>query len=618
MSAVDHQRAEDEMRGDGPAATAEGAAAADDAAQRAARADARLAVRRERLRWAPAVLALLAGSLALRVWGAKHGLPYAYNADENAHFVPKAIGLFGHGWNPHYFVNPPAYTYLLHVLFAGWFGGRAGVSESFARDPTEVFYVARLAAALCGTLAVWLLYLAGTRLFRDRRVGFLAAGLLGVGFLPVFYSHLALNDVPTLAPICLALYGTAGVVRDGRLRDYVVAGLGLGLACAMKYTGGIALLPLLAAAAGAFFVSGRGRAGRSRASAARGIVIAGLVALVAFVAANPYAVLDFTAFSDGLNHQTTVADDALGKLGLTEDNGLAYYLWTLTWGLGWIPAVAAAVGVVLTARDNWRIAAVLVPAPVLFLLFMGTQERFFGRWLMPVFPMICLLAAYAVLRVAMAIGQRRPVLAPTMLVLAAALLCGQGVIASLHIGQVLSRDDTRNMARAWFVAHVPPKTKVVVEPVVPDGWAQDIGHPSPLTNNGNRWVKFPTSRSNIANDGSEIPGPGRIVNIEDYERTLYPGLVDRYEEQGYCWVVVGSTQRGRAEVEPAAVPRALAYYKELEKRADTAYVASPYRDGAGPVDFNFDWSFDFYPLAYHRPGPTIWIYHLRGGRCASA
>src|SRR4051812_10107545 len=608
MSAVDQRPpAEDEMDApdDTPVAT--------DDAERVARAERRRAARRTRLRWAPAVIALLAASAALRVWGAKHGLPYAYNADENAHFVPKAIGLFGHGWNPHYFVNPPAYTYLLHLVFAGWFGGRAGVSESFARDPTEVFYVARLVAGLCGTLAVWLLYLAGTRLFADRRVGFLAAGLLGVAFLPVFYSHLALNDVPTLAPICLSLYGTAGIVRQGRLVDFVVAGVGLGLACATKYTGGVALLPLLGAAGG-WLVA---RRGLRWPAILGGLVVAGLCALAAFVITNPYALLDYASFSDGLNHQTTVADDALGKLGLTEDNGLAYYLWTLTWGLGWIPAVAAAVGVVLTARDNWRIAAVLVPAPVLFLLFMGTQERFFGRWLMPVFPMLCLLAAYALARAAVAVGRRRPVLAPTMLVLAAALLCGQGVVSALHIGQVLSRDDTRNMARAWFVAHVPPKTKVVVEPVVPDGWAQDIGRPSPLTSNGNRWVKFPTSRSNIANDGSEVAGPGRIVNIEDYERTLYPGLVARYEQQGYCWVVVGSTQRGRAEVEPDAVPRALAYYKELERRADAAYVASPYRDGAKSVDFNFDWSFDFYPLAYHRPGPTMTIYHLRGGRCAS-
>jgi hypothetical protein len=609
MSAVDEQREQEilEPRDDAPVV-------ADDA-QRAARAERRAARRRERLRWAPAVLVLLAGSLALRVWGAKQGLPYAYNADENAHFVPKAIGLFGHGWNPHYFVNPPAYTYLLHVLFAGWYGGRAGVSEQFARDPTEVFLLARLAAGVCGTLAVWLLYLAGTRLFADRRVGFLAAGLLGVGFLPVFYSHLALNDVPTLAPICLALYGTAGIVREGRLRDYVVAGAGLGLACAFKYTGGIALLPLLGAAAGTFFLRGRPNA---KATAARGLVVAAAVALAAFLAANPYALLDFSAFRDGLNHQTTVADDALGKLGLTEDNGLAYYLWTLTWGLGWVPAVAAAAGVVLVAKDSRRIAAVLVPAPVLFLLFMGTQERFFGRWLMPIFPIVCLLAAYAVLRAALWLGRRRPVLQPTLIVLAALALCGQGLVASLHIGQVLSRDDTRNMARAWFVAHVPPKTKVVVEPVVPDGWAQDIGHPSPLTNNGNRWVKYPTSRSNIANDGSQLPPPGRVVNIEDYERTLYPGLVDLYEKAGYCWVVVGSTQRGRAEVEPGSVPQALAYYRELERRADLAYKASPYRAGADPVDFNFDWSFDFYPLAYHRPGPTMWIYHLRGGRCATS
>jgi hypothetical protein len=592
-----------------PIATADDAAVGQDAAGRAVRK----AARREKLRWAPWVALLLVGSFVLRVWGAKQGLPYAYNADENAHFVPKAIGLFGHGWNPHYFVNPPAYTYLLHIVFGVWFGGRQGVSETFASNPTEVFFVGRVVAASCGTVAVWLLYLAGAKLFADRRVGFLAAGLLGVGFLPVFYSHLALNDVPTLAPICLALYGTAGIVRQGRLVDFLLAGAGLGLACATKYTGGIALLPILGAAGG--WLAGRRRLKRS--TVIGGLVLCAVCAAAAFLIANPYALLDYAAFSDGLHHQTTVADDALGKLGLTEHNGLAYYLWTITWGLGWIPGVAAAVGVVMVARDNWRIAAVLVPAPLLFLLFMGTQARFFGRWLMPVFPMMCLLAAYALLCVAAAIGRRRPALAPTMLVLAAALLCGQGLIASLHIGQVLSRDDTRNMARAWFVAHVPPKTKIVVEPVVPDGWAQDIGHPSPLTSNGNRWVKFPTSRSNIANDGSVIPGPGRIVNIEDYERTLYPGLIDRYVQEGYCWVVVGSTQRGRAEVEPKVVPRAVAYYTALERRADTAYVATPYRHGARDVAFNFDWSFDFYPLAYHRPGPTMWIYHLRGGRCAT-
>lgn len=562
-------------------------------------------------RWALGVGFLLLVSLVVRVWGAKHGLPYAYNADENAHFVPKAIGLFGHsGFNPHYFVNPPAYTYLLHAVFAVWFGGRGGVSASFAADPTDVFLVARVTAAVCGTVAIWLLYLAGARLFDDRRVGLLAAGTLGVAFLPVFYSHLALNDVPTLAPMCLALYGIAGVLRFGRRRDYVVAGIGLGLACATKYTAGIVLLPLLAAAAARVV-----RREDRPLAVVGGLVLAAVVTVVAFLVANPYALLDYSAFRADLHHQTSTADDALGKLGLTEDNGIAYYLWTLTWGLGWVPAVAAAAGVVLTALRRPAIAAVLVPAPVLFLLFMGTQERFFGRWLMPIFPLLCLLAAYAIFSAARAGGRRWPALAPTLVVAAAVVLWGQGIVYSLHIGQVLSRADTRNVTREWFVEHVPPRTKVVVEPVVPDGWAQDVGNPSPLSANGNRWVKYPTSRSNIANDGSEIPGKGRIVNIEDYERTLYPGLIDKYVAAGFCWVVVGSTQRGRAEVEPDSVPRALEYYKALERRSVTAFKITPYRKGADPVKFNFDWSFDFYPLAYYRPGPTMWVYHLQGGRC---
>jgi hypothetical protein len=106
------------------------------------------------------------------------------------------------------------------------------------------------------------------------------------------------------------------------------------------------------------------------------------------------------------------------------------------------------------------------------------------------------------------------------------------------------------------------------------------------------------------------------VNIEDFERTLVPSLVDRYEKEGWCYVVSGSTQRGRAEAEPGAVPRATAYYRELERRSDLVFRGSPYRRGQGPVKFNFDWSFDFYPLAYARPGPDMRIYRLKGGACS--
>ena len=72
----------------------------------------------------PALALLLIVSLLLRLWGIKQGLPYSYNSDEATHFVPRAVAFFTHDFNPHYFLNPPAYSYLLHIVFELWFGSR--------------------------------------------------------------------------------------------------------------------------------------------------------------------------------------------------------------------------------------------------------------------------------------------------------------------------------------------------------------------------------------------------------------------------------------------------------------------------------------------------------------
>jgi Dolichyl-phosphate-mannose-protein mannosyltransferase len=571
-------------------------------------------------RWAwPALAGVLVAAISLRLWGVAQGLPYVYNLDESDHFVPHAVAMFGHGLNPHYFANPPALTYLLHLAFALWFGGAAGVRHAYALHPQDVYVLARVATALLGTAAVWLLYLVGSRLF-DRAVGLLAAAIEAVAFLPVFYAHLALNDVPTLAPLTLSLLGTAGVLRRGRALDYAIAGVGLGLACATKYTAGIVLLPLLAAIVVRYLERDRDRtpgAGPAAASPAlAGIAIAGAAALAAFLIANPYSLLDYHAFHSGLVHQSTVAGEAQGKLGAPKGGGLPYYLWSLTWGLGWVPALAALGGAVTVWRRDRRLGWVLVPAPVLFLLFMGAQGRYFGRWVLPIFPFLCVLGAFFALELARSLAARRPRIRTAAIALAALGLCVQGVVYSVHSSLVLSRDDTRNVTRAWMLGNVPAGSRVVVEPVIPNAWVTDVGQASP-GGAGPRWVKYASLRA-VLNPASGTPEPeGRKVRAEDYERTLSPALISYYERHGFCWVVSGSTQSGRAFADPGAVPQAIAYYTALERQARVAYRASPYGAGQGPVSFGFDWSFDYYPLAYARPGPAMTVYQLQGGRCAA-
>jgi hypothetical protein len=542
--------------------------------------------------WPLAVAALVVGAVALRLWGVRHGLPYVFNADENAHFVPRAIGMFGHSLNPEYFINPPAYTYLLHAAFWVRWGGRDAVGEAFAADPSTAFTIARVLAGVLGAAAAGFLVWAGARLF-DRRVGLIAGTLLAVAFLPVHYGHLALNDVPALAPLCLSLVGVAGVYRTGRLREYALAGAGLGVACATKYTAGIVLLCLVAAAVvGSDPLSHPHSRGLTLLG---GLAVAAVFAVAGFLVANPYALVDLDTFRDGLQMQSETATDGGGKLGLG-DNGLLYYLGTTTWGLGWIPALAAAGGAIGLSIRRPRLGLILVPAPVVFLLFMGFQDRFFARWLLPIYPILCLLAAWAVVALA---GRRRWAVA-----VGAVALCAQGLVFSVHNDLVLSRPDTRELARAWMVDHIPAGTNIVVEPIAPNQWAFDPSGPSRATGSGARWNKWATSRFH-----------GKPVKLEDYERTLSPGLVERYERGDHCWVLTGSTQYGRAFKEPGEVPRAIAYYDELRGRGEEVYRVSPLSGGEPVRDFSFDFSFNAYPLDYDRPGPEIVIYRLHGGDC---
>jgi Dolichyl-phosphate-mannose-protein mannosyltransferase len=565
--------------------------------------------------YAPALGLLLVVALALRLWGIKQGLPYSYNSDEATHFVPRAVGFFGHNLNPNYFLNPPGYSYLLYIVFELWFGSADAVARAYTTDPTAVFVVARVVAAVLGTLSVWLTYVFAARLF-GRGAGLVAAAISAFAFLPVFYSHLALNDVPTLAPVALSLVGPAGVLRHGRTRDYALAGLGVGLAAATKYTGGITLLCLLAA----FVCDAAGE------NAVRGAVwrmgLAFLIAVAAFVVANPYSVLDFHAFTSGLTQQASDAGGAepvkLGEAG----SGIGYYLWTFTWGLGWGPALAAVAGAaLLLLRRRWAMALVLLPAPIVFIVFMGDQQRFFGRWLMPIFPIVATLAAYVTVELIrrLARGPRwRRIPAPLSAAVAALLLLSQSVASDVHNDLVLARPDTRNLTRAWMVANVPPGSKVVIEPVVPDNWIDDVGGSLAWTSSGARWYPFDTSETDLGTNGQLLPpGERRFVQIDQYERTLRPELLSEYVKEGYCWVVVGSLQAGRAFAAPGAVPQAIAYYAALARTARLMYHVSPFGSGDRAVPFSFDWSIDYYPSMYRLPGPEMSVYRLGGGRCGS-
>jgi hypothetical protein len=434
--------------------------------------------------------------------------------------------------------------------------------------------------------------------------------LLAVSFLAVSWSHQATNDVPASTAVVLSLLGSAGVFRRGRKLDYALAGVGLGLACALKYTAGIVILPLLAAAALQHRRGGR---------VASGLLLAGGLALGAFVLFNPFAVLAPREFTHDLLF-LSVTPEGEEKLGQADENGVLYYLWVLTWGLGWVPLLAAAGGAIWALLRDRGVAILLLPAPVLYILFMGIQERYFGRWLLPILPMVCLLAAYGTGRLLSVLtqGRSRIVAAAATAVVVTALL-GQSLVFDIHNDLVLSREGTRNETRSWMLANVPPRTRIFVDRVLLEPWIRDTDTASWGGTTRLRWRPFPLGGALRAGGlvSPDVRLEDVIGGVEDLTRRLEPRVLDVLEQRGVCWVITGSTAYGRALAEPAEVPTAIAFYQALARRGDVVHRASPYDPGEGPVDFNFDWASNYYPLAYHRPGPEVIVYRLHGGACAN-
>jgi 4-amino-4-deoxy-L-arabinose transferase-like glycosyltransferase len=576
-------------------------------------------------------LILLAG-LALRIWNIDYGLPFVYSVDEGSHFASRAVEMFWQDFDPGYYQNPATYTYLIYGLLRVMYGPLgflsdlpfANVTEQFAKDPTEIWIAARTLAALLCMLGVLATYWAARRLLGVRE-GLVAAALLAFAFLPVAYSRVAVTDVGALAGVALALLWTARAADEGRTRDYALAGAAAGLAISFKYTAGLVLLPLGIAALA------RLRSDRLRALG--GVVLGGALAALVFALLNPYLFGSLDQWWTDLRDQADVAANER-KPG-QESGGAAYYLDSLTWGLGWAALAAALAGAVVELRRELVRGLILIALPLALFVYLATQSRYFGRWLLPAYPAFALLGAVGIVQAAdlltriVGVARRRalrPAAGAALLALVTALVLLQPLAADVRSAQVLGRDDTLSQARAWLDERYPPELRVAVEPAVPGRWFRSTpeGRNPP-------WLAGCPQRDDWTEPGWAYVGEGgrRVcaqykpglfarpdggVRASAFHSVLDPEVIGDYRLYGYCLVMTVNTVRERAL--ETGDPDARAYYERLGRESRLVREFSPYDEGADPVPFSFDLSYNSYPPEYERPGPTVRLHRL--DRCRQA
>ena len=507
-----------------------------------------------RATWIALVAASSSLAFVLRIVGYKTGLPYVYNADENSHFVPRAIGMFGHSPNPE-LLHQPARLHVrrpraLHACAGGRTRRRSAARSRPIRRPRSPSPAPR--RAFLGALAVALTAIAGARLFDDRRVGVLAGALLAVAFLP--------TPLQPLRAQRRAHAGAAGRRADRRRRHLpdrpqarvrARRGSASGVAIATKYTAGIVLVTR---DRGGVRVAGRPRARaqpgvRDRADVRR--------------ASSPPTrtrCWTTTAFREGLEKQTETAGEDGGKLGLAEHDRLDLLPRRRSPGAsGWLPSLFALGGAGALFARHRRLALLLAPAPVLLFLYLGQQSRFFARWMLPIYPILCLLAAWAVIAAATWLARRFSVALAIPALALSALVLLQGLVFSVHNDLVLAKADTRQVARDWMEQNIPSgdehrrradRARPVGDGRRASALRERRAGPAAATAGTSGARRAPASSTARRSRRA----PARWSRSRTTSARRGPSSSRRYADGGFCWVVTGSTQFGRAYADPQRRP----------------------------------------------------------------
>jgi 4-amino-4-deoxy-L-arabinose transferase-like glycosyltransferase len=401
--------------------------------------------------------AILIVAAALRFPGLGSGIPYGIGVDE-PQIVNRAVIMMKTGdFNPHFFDYPTLYIYLQLVVatlrfmtgaMSGLWGSLGDVSSS------EFFLWARALSAAIGTLTVLLVYQIGARW--GTRPALLAAGFMAVMPLHVRESHYALTDVPLTFFVTLTFLLALRLHEQPRLASVVVAGCAAGLAAATKYPGALALLlPLLAV--------WMTRSTRPSRAAATLIVL--VSAAGTFLLAAPYTLLDLPAFLNGYARLAAFYAPA------GPEPGWITYLKHIRNSIQWPAALVVAGGLVFAAvrairgpgHLRWTMVALF---PVAYFVFIARQSGLvYGRYVLPVLPFVCLLAATAVVSgVSFLRRFAIPRALRTALIIAltvATLL--PALISSITFNRTIAKRSTAAFAYDWLVTHVAKDAEIVVE-----------------------------------------------------------------------------------------------------------------------------------------------------------
>lgn len=342
-------------------------------------------------------------SIWMRLPGLSLGLPYLYDEDE-AHHLNRSVEMVRSGdLNPHYFLKPSLPFYLrLPFVGAGFLwevkkGRIRNVKELLTRDefglggyaftashPGVVKWV-RGASLVAGLLAVAFTFMVAWELTASGFVALWSGVIAAISPPLVEYSAHVGVDIFCVCFAIAAIYASVLLSKNFSWYRFIASAGAAGLCVSCKYNlAPIVLVPMVAA------VSAMGLNGVRWA-------LGSLVLSVGFfLIGTPYALSSLPFFLDQVAYEVWHYSIA-GHEGHQGDPGwsqLVHYVkWLSQEAAGVVLTMLALAGALALVRRSLRVGVVVLIFPLLFLGLMSLQRANFTRNMLPLVPIIGILAA---------------------------------------------------------------------------------------------------------------------------------------------------------------------------------------------------------------------------------
>ena len=378
-------------------------------------------------------------------------------------------------WNPHFFAYGNFPFYLLRFV-----GDFVGIFDKQYAGYDGIQLVGRFLSTLFDLGTITMLFLLGKNL-KNTITGLIAAFLYTVSTLPIQLSHFYAVDTPLTFFTTTILYLLLRFYEKPTGKKALLLGISFGFAIATKISAAVILVTIGLTMCLDFFLIFIRRPHKIShwgphfplffRRLFQGVSLIALSSIVTYLILSPYTFIDSGRFFQQTEEQSRMTKDAF-TFPYTFQYALKIpYLHELKniflFGIGPIIGTLSLIGSVIfvyqamtsTTKKDAAKHGILLTFFIIYTIIVGGFAVGFMRYMLPVYPLLCLFGAITIHKLfSEFIPRRSPLFALSSLLFTALLLIWP--LSFLHIYE---KKHTRIAASEWIHQHIPAGKTIALE-----------------------------------------------------------------------------------------------------------------------------------------------------------